>query len=299
MAQFDRSLGWVAFDTETSYGTAEDSPVYQHGISVSPTYNEARPIPQTLGSNSAHVGRRINTHWSGSVTLGHSDEADDLEILYAHFGTDASVAHTWVIGSTIENDSLTLLYDLNGVVFTVNGCIGSGITWNLANNDYSTCVVDLIGRAPTRGDSSGSPTLPPASELVVPGDLGTFTVGGTAIAGIMGATISYTRQITGMDRQRLGSAVLPQPIIYGRPTITATFNLELDDTTGNDTVAEIDEMLANNLVGEAQAGTAGTIVLDNFTLTGCQMLGDLPELSRGLAPFTFRVAATGLSVTVA
>lgn len=288
MAQFDRSLGWVALAAESvAYGTLGASLVYQHGISVTPTFNEARVIPPVLGSVAAATGTRLNSNFTGTVTLAHTDEGDDVGVLYGHFGSLFTTTYTF--GGTPANDSLSLFYDLNGVEYDVPGCIGRSITWTLNNQDFSTVAVDLIGRAPVKyAGATRSPSLPPATELVKPSDLATFTIGGTNVFGITGATITYSRQVTGMERQRLGSAILAEPCIYGRPTITASFNLELDDATGNDTVDLIDDLLAD---------TAGAnIVLDNFALTACKVMGDMPELARGLGNVNLRVQATGLSV---
>lgn len=288
MSQFDRSLGWIAFaDESVAYGTLGTSLVYQQGISVSPTYNETRVVPPVLGSNAASTGTRLGSHFSGTVTLAHTDEQDDIGLLYGHFGSVAT--STYTMGGTPAYDSLSLFYDLNGVEYDVAGCIGRSLTWTLNNQDFSTVAVDLIGRAPVKySGSARTPSIPPATELVTPAALSTFTIGGTAVAGITGATVTFSRQITGMERQVLGSANLRQPVIFGRPTVTASFTLELDDDTGNDTVAVIDDLLADS------AGQ--TIVLDNFSIAGAKVLGDLPELARGLGTVTVRVSGTGLTV---
>lgn len=288
MAQFDRSLGWVALaDEAVAYGTLGTSLVYQQGISVSPTFNEVRTIPPVLGSVSASTGVRLASNFSGTVTLAHTDEGDDVGVLYGHFGSVSSGTYTF--GGTPVYDSLSLFYDLGGVEYDVAGCVASSVTWNLVNQDFSTVAFDLIGRAPVKySGSARTPSLPPATELVKPVDLATFTVGGTPIAGISGATITYSRQVTGMERQRLGTSVLAEPCIYGRPTITATFTLEMDDATGNDSLDTIDNMLAD--------AAGANIVLDNFALGGCKVVGDMPELSRGLGSVSLRVQATSLAV---
>jgi hypothetical protein len=288
MAQIDRSLGWVALAAESvAYGTLGASLVYQQGISVSPTFNEVRTIPPVLGSVSASTGVRLASNFSGNVTLAHTDEGDDVGVLYGHFGSLSTATYTF--GGTPVNDSLSLFYDLNGIEYDVAGCYSSSITWTLANQDFSAVSFDLIGRAPVKyAGAPRTPSLPPATELVKPVDLTTFTVGGAAIAGISAATITYSRQITGMERQRLGTAVLAQPCVYGRPTITASFTLELDDATGNDTIELIDDLLAD---------TAGAnIILDNFAIGGCKVVGDMPELARGLGTINLRVQAASLSV---
>lgn len=285
---FDRSLGWIALAAESTYGTLGTSLVYQQGISVQPTFNRTRVVPPVLGSVTPHVGRTMNSSWSGTVTLGHTDEGDDIGLLYGHFGSVSTGDYTF--GGTPVTDSLSLFYDLNGVEYDVAGGVASGLTWTLNNQDYSRVAVQMAGRAVTKySGATRSPSLPPASELVTPGDLSTFTVGGTAVAGITGGSITYTRNVTGMDRQRLGATTMPQPELHGRAVIEATFNLELDDTTGNDTVALIDSLLADS--------SAGTIIANNFELSGCHPIGDLPVLERGMGPVSYKVQATGLVVS--
>lgn len=281
---YDRSLGFIALaDEESAYGTAGSTLVYQHGISVSPTYNENRQTPPVLGSVSADTGIRLSSHFTGTVNIGHTSEDDDIGILYGHMGSYSSPTYTF--GGTPVYDSLTLFYDLNGVEYDVVGGVVRSVTWNLNNNDFSTIAIDMIGRAPTKyGGASRSPSVPPATEITTPTDLTTFTIGGDSVTTLTTATITYTRQVTGMERQRLGASNLPQPVIHSRPTVEATFTLELDD----DSIAYVDDLLAD---------TAGvSVVLGDFTLGGMKVMGDLPQLERGLGNLSLRMMGTSLTV---
>jgi len=289
MAPFNRSLGWVAFaDESVAYGTLGASLVYQHGLSVSPTYNEIRVVPPVLGSVAISTGLRLGANFSGSVTLAHTDEADEVGVIYNHLASVSGGVYTF--SGTPTSDSLSLFYDLNGVEYDVAGCVASQISWTLNNQDISNVTVELIGRAPVKyAGAPRTPTYPPVSELVTPAALTTFTVGGDTVAGITGASITFSRQITGMERMTLGTSILRQPVAFDRPSISASFSLDLDDSTGNDTVSLIDDLLAD--------ATGFTIVLDNFSLTGCKVVGDMPELTRGLGSMNLRVMATSLEVT--
>jgi hypothetical protein len=287
MAQFNGDLGWIAAAAESTYGTLGSTLVYQQGISAALKLDENRSIPPVLGSVASDPGNRLASWIAGSISLGHSDEADDVGILYGNCGSVST--GTYNFGGTAVNDSLSFFVDLDGVEYDFAGCVIQGITWNLSGGDYSTMDLDVIGRSVAKyAGAARTASLPPASEVVVPGDLSTFTVGGTAVGSLKSATINWSWPLSDIGRQRLGSTSLPQPARVGRQSITATFNVELNDDTGDDTVDLIDSYIADTALGQ--------IVCDNFALSGCVMTGDLPDLAAGLRDVTISVTATGLLV---
>jgi hypothetical protein len=261
MAQFNGDLGWIAAAAESTYGTLGSTLVYQQGISAALKLDENRSIPPVLGSVASDPGNRLASWIAGSISLGHSDEADDVGILYGNCGSVST--GTYNFGGTAVNDSLSFFVDLDGVEYDFAGCVIQGITWNLSGGDYSTMDLDVIGRSVAKyAGAARTASLPPASEVVVP--------------------------VSDIGRQRLGSTSLPQPARVGRQSITATFNVELNDDTGDDTVDLIDSYIADTALGQ--------IVCDNFALSGCVMTGDLPDLAAGLRDVTISVTATGLLV---
>ena len=288
MAQFNGDLGWIAAAAETTYGTLGSTLVYQQGISASLKLNENRSIPPVLGSVASDPGNRLASWVAGSITLGHSDEADDVGVIYGNCGS--VVSNVYGFGGTPVNDSVSFFVDLDQVEYDFAGCVIQGITWNLSGSDYSTMDLDIIGRSVAKYAGAGRATsLPPSSEVVVPGDLGTFTIGGTAVGSLKTATINWSWPLTDIGRQRLGATNLPQPVRVGRRSVTASFTVQLNDETGDDTVDIIDSYIADTPLG--------TIVCDNFNLTGCVMTGDLPDLATGLRDVTINVTAQGLTVT--
>jgi len=287
MAQFNGDLGWIAAAAESTYGTLGSTLVYQQGISAALKLNENRSIPPVLGSVASDPGNRLASWVAGSISLGHSDEADDVGILYGNCGSVSTGTYTF--GGTAVNDSLSFFVDIENVEYDFAGCVIQGITWNLSGGDYSTMDLDVIGRSVAKyAGAARSASLPPSSEVVVPGDLSTFTVGGTAVGSLKSATINWSWPVSDIGRQRLGATNLPQPVRVGRQTVTATFTVELNDDTGDDTVDLIDSYIADT--------SLGAIVCDNFTLSGCVMTGDLPDLAAGLRDVTISVTATGLTV---
>ena len=288
MAQFNGDLGWIAAAAETTYGTLGSTLVYQQGISASLKLNENRSIPPVLGSVASDPGNRLASWVAGSISLGHSDEADDVGIIYGNCGSVSTGTYTF--GGTPVNDSLSFFCDLDQVEYDFAGCVIQGITWNLSGSDYSTMDLDVIGRSVAKyAGAARTTSLPPSSEVVVPGDLGTFTIGGTAVGSLKTATINWSWPLTDIGRQRLGATNLPQPVRTGRQSVTASFTVELNDETGDDTVDIIDSYIADTSLGD--------IVCDNFNLTGCVMTGDLPDLATGLRDVTINVTATVLTVT--
>jgi len=288
---YDRSLGFVAVaEEDVAYGTAGTSLVYQHGISVNPTFNENRVVPPVLGSNAASNGYRLSSHWTGNVTLALSDEQDDLAVIYGNMASLST--STWTFGGTPENDSLTLFYDYNGVEHDVVGGVIQSINWNLANNDFSTLSFDMIGRAATKYTGSArTPSIPPAGEITTPANISAVVIASTSLTNCTGASITYTRQVTAMDRQRLGASNLPQPVVYGRPTIEATFTFDLDDNS----VDYLDDLIEDNLTGNISV----TQDSGSFAMTNAKVMGALPTLERGLGTVDITFRATTLTVVTA
>ncbi|HOX27472.1 MAG TPA: phage tail tube protein [Candidatus Krumholzibacteria bacterium] len=284
MAQYNGSSGWILIGAEAvAYGTEAATLVCQHAISSSLKGVETRIYAPQLGSIAATTGRRILSHAAGNVVLGHSDEEDDVAVIYNHMASLA--VHTWTFGGTPTVTSHTVCNYYGGTEYEYKGAFANSITWNLVNNGISTTTLDYIARYPVVGiGAARNPTIPPETEIVIPGDLATFTVDGDPVVGLTTANINFAWPATGMEHISLGNAVLTQPIRSDRPTIKATLTLEMD-TAG---VAEIAHMIADT--------TGGNIVIDNFTLSGCKYVGDIPDLGPGLLYVPLTVEATGLTV---
>lgn len=293
MAQYNGQLGWIATASEATYGTLGTSLVYQQGISAALKQQETRTVPPCLGSTAANTGYQLAKWIAGTITLGHTDEKDDVAVIYNHCGNDDAAADTYDFGLTPGYGSLSFFLDIDSVEYDFAGCIVRGITWNLNNNDYSTMVLDVIGQSVTKyAGGARTTSIPPCDEIVVPGDLGTFTIGGANLAGcVKGATINWSWNTTDVGRQRLGTTVIPKPLRVGRNTVSATFNLELDNATSANSVAVLDTYLAGSALGD--------IVLDNFTLGSCVATGELPDLSGNLTDVSLSVVASSLAVTIA
>jgi hypothetical protein len=217
--------------------------------------------------------------------------------VYAHFASLASNDYTFLGTPTVASLSAFLNYGSATLEYDYTGLVARSIAWDLrGDGQYSTITLDMIGQAVVENNTDrGSISHPADSLLTIPSGLTTFTVnydGATAVGSLKSAQIAVERSVSGMERQRMGAAILPQPVIGNeRPVIRATFNLEMSAATGNNTVA----LLARWLSGS----TLGTITCSDFVLTGCQPVGEFPSLERGFIDHPLQVEATGLVVTTA
>jgi hypothetical protein len=291
MAQSNGSLGWIAIASEAvAYGTLGATLVYQHGIECGLKFQSTRVKPPILGSNAPHVGLQLLSHVEGPVTLGMSRSRAIIGNVYAHLASLTTNDYSFTGTPTVP--SLSVFADYSGVEYDTAGCIVRGITWDLRGGaDFSRITLDMIGQTQVKyAGAARTPSVPADSALTIPSGLTTFTIGGTAVGSLKSATIGVQRSVSGADRQRMGSALIPQPNIGAdRPVITATFNVELNTATGDNTVAELDDLLSNTTIGD--------VVCSDFTLSGCYLLGEIPQLSRGFIEVPLQVGATGLVVT--
>jgi len=262
--------------------------VYHHSISASMKLRENRIVPPTLGVDPS-VGLRLATWAEGTVTIGHTDQESEAGALYANMASDSSSDYTF--GGTPSVDSLSFFCDNDGVEYYFTGGIIRGITWNLSASTFSTVDLDVIGQATAKWvGAARTETTHAVSEIVTPAHLSTFTFGSDDLSGCLkGATINWTWATTDIGRQRCGTVVMPRPLRVGRPVITATFNMELDDAASADTVDLLDDLITG--------ATPGNIVLDNFAMSGVTITGDIPDLATGLTDVSITVGATSLVVT--
>lgn len=284
---YNGSLGGIALAPESvAYGTAGTILSRQHGIESSITLVENRVKPPTLGSNAPNTGLRLNTHVAGNLVLGMTRKRTELGVLYDNFETLATNSHVFGTGVP-SNNSFTVFssYQASGLSYNYTGCVARSITWDLrGGGDFAQVSADIIGQAMVKG-SQAVGTVPASADLVSTSGLALLT-GDTGIASLKSATITYERTVSGIERQRMGSATMPQPVIGGeRPIVRATFTVEYDANT----VVALDKFLAGT--------TAGALTCGDFVLAGCQPLGEIPTLQRGFMEATFTVEATSLTLT--
>jgi len=301
MAWIDGSLGWLGFANEAvAYGPLGATEVEQQGISCRINDGRNRISPPTLGSVAPDVGSLIvYTAPTVQCQLAYSHEYDDVGVLYntCANGAGAAGSHNFVDTPDATSVSVLAAYrDTAGtaiVEYDVLGCIPRKIQWNLLNNGPSTIDVELPGKSFSAYEGSArTVNLPPDSEIVLPGSLqSTFTMSGPAtntFTSLKSATIVWERPMLTTERIRLGASMIPQPVTTDRIGISGTFVLEFDTATNNDTLDIVTAFLANT--------SLGTVVVDRFTIGGAVMMGDIPELARGMRDLTVNWKATSLAL---
>jgi hypothetical protein len=77
-------------------------------------------------------------------------------------------------------------------------------------------------------------------------------------------------------------------VSQGPWNITAQLQCELSTDTGNDTVAQLADFLGGVTVGD--------LVIDDWTLLGCYMTGDMPALQAGIVSFPINVKANYMTL---
>lgn len=294
MAQFQGALGWAAAAIEAvAYGTLGTPLVYLQGISASMNLiRDIEPIP-TLGSIYSNRGLVTGSYVQGDIVTAYTREQDDVDVLYGAGSSSTGAAYVFGANATVDHDSFSFFGDLGGVEYDFAGLVPISYRWDLNSTGHSTLTTSVIGRSVVKyGGAARSTSLPPTSEIVMPGGLGTISWDGTAIGSCKSATITVNRNMTGWDNRRLGSAVLTQPIRNERAEITAEYVVTLDSASGNNTVALLDAFIADTgqntvtLGGFALGGTAGTYIM-----------GDMPNVGRGLRDVTIRCNHDILTVT--
>jgi hypothetical protein len=202
--------------------------------------------------------------------------------------------NTYTIGNqtTPVNDvGLSARVNYGGHEMLYKGCSVAKMRWELAVNQIVKQFATMVGGPGENDATPTTVTVPDITDVQLDSDLATFTVGGTAIC-VLGATIEADRNLTGVDRRCLGGAMHKRPVPQGPPRITAQLQCELSAEVGNATAT----YLANYLAGS----TIGDLVIDDWTLKGCYIEGEMPALTAGIIQFQVNVIANYLElVTVA
>ncbi len=283
------NLGWVAVgDEAVAYGTLAATPVYQHGISSTMGLRRVHIASQrlTMAPGTYQAGA---TYVDGEVVTALSVETDDMAVIYDVGATDSAGTYTFGDSEAVDNTSVSLFIDHGGVEYDYTGCKPTFYQWDLLPEGESTLTVGYIGQAVAKyGGAPRSPTMPPLSEIVMPTDLGQLEVNGNNLE-YRRATIRFECPKTSTERALCGATAIMEPKPTGRYILTASIEVDLDDTTGNDTITVIDDFVTD--------GDQGTIAFgSDFSLASCYMTGDPPALTPGMQTFTINVNAVTLTV---
>lgn len=299
------NLGGIALVPEVSYGVTPATPtwVWQHPVSAS--YGNRREIiTPALLSYAAQTNKKYSGIYSdGDLTLGLDLAKAIIAPCLGLVGADAAGVFKLGDGSVPDYDSISALISYGGggaspennLEYIFAGVKPTALRFELVEGSNSTLTLVGIGQPGVKTATGAAETPAPPSELnvIMPTDIGTVTVGvgeawETTVC-LHSATMEIAVPKTGFDRRCLGG-VMKEPITNARPSATFTLNLDLDDTTGNDTLGLLEAFNAGHNIGDISIGS-------DFLIKDSIMGGDFPSLADGLLDFTLSGEASYIQVT--
>lgn len=288
MASYIGDAGGIKVGKEAvAYGTLAASLIAQHPVSATLGDRVRRISPNHLGVQANSLSKFALGYSDGEIVVCHNPSRAVTGPLYEAMGK--LTTNTFAFGTGVAPDatSLSVQIDHGGYLKQYLGCVVNSLRWEFSMTEATKLTVGLIGRKGTKETWSAAFTQPAESGIHMPGDFGTVTVGGVAMC-LLSGTIEVTRPVTGADRICLGGTAIKQPQQSGRWSVTGSFQCELSADTGNNTVGELDDYLAHTSLGD--------IVVDDWTLGTCYMVGDPPALGPGIATFPLNVEALSLAL---
>lgn len=198
--------------------------------------------------------------------------------------------HAWP--DVPDNDiGVTVWQDSGGHRMRFAGCLPTKFSWSMQHGQPVLWTVDWLGRVGSGQDENAALSMAKTDDdIMMWSDVAsTMTINGVAIIP-HSATIEVAPQMTGPDRWALGATNFRRPQRWGRWKITGSITLELDDTTGNNTLAQIASMLAYS------STDIGNIVVGDWTFTDCWFTGELPSVEAGITPCVLNFEANALSL---
>lgn len=286
-------LGGVRVGSEAvAYGTLAATMIWQH-MRAAPLARVSGLLDQPRLSGTKLTTRKYSTGYSeGEFEVAYDDSRAVIGPILAACG--ALSTDDYVIGDDGTPDEESLSVDrmfgnsaADGYLLQSLGCIPSSLRFAFNPDEPVVLTLGVIGL----DDAVGTAATPaPATEagIVWESDLGTLTIGGTTVC-IDSASIDQQFGIVGGNRKCLGTSVIKKPVRTGRVLTTGQFMVELSDDTGADSEA---------ILAAWRAGTAlGDIVIGDFTLGNCHMIGDEPAIGSGIVSFPVNVEASELTIT--
>jgi len=286
MATYIGDAGGIAVGAETVFGTETAAWVVQNAVSAS--FGARRTFIETGLLNATYpTVREYNQFSDGEMVIGYTRKRA-RNVFLNTLGTLSTQTLSFGTGSAPTNAvGLSALVDYGGYQVKYLGCSVTKLRWELAAQTTVKQTATLIGRGGTVDATPETITIPDIVDVQLDSDLATFTLG-TATICIKGATIEVDPNMTGIDRRCLGASGHKQPVSQGPWNITAQLQCELSTDTSNDTVAQLADFLGGVTVGD--------LAIDDWTLVGCYMTGDMPALQSGIVSFPINVRANYMTL---
>jgi len=244
MAQGYGHKGYVAFGTETTYGSACGTSGYVYleinagadGIDV----NEERLHSASVYSLNMDKDQMVKGPISCAFDMGFDMRYEGFaKILKAAFGTcdttelegtDSEVfSHVFTITDALGT-GLTFEVGKDTTAFRATGCMVNTLNFDITNTGFLGLTVGVIAQdVGTKG--TVAPTFPTAPYIVF--SEGTVKYAGTA-NDVVTASVTFNNALSD-DRRYIGSRTIKQPRRSGKIEVTGSLTLDFDS------VAEYDD----------------------------------------------------------
>jgi hypothetical protein len=299
----DGSLGGLAVVEESTYGTTPGSPSWTWLHHINSTLVPKRQLIQPeWATYQGSTAREYSHTWAeGELQVAMSLEQDIVGPLLKCGSNFSTNVYTFGSGNAPDIESLSVLQNYGGGHATTAanyfewifaGFCPNQYRFNIVSDGNATMTVSGVAQSTTKTEagSAATPSAAAESYIMMPSDVGSVTYGGSSTAiTIQSADITVSLPKTGSERRGLGSTTIRQPVTSGRPVISFSVAVDLDASTGNDTIAILDDFVD---------GTAlGNLVVGDFALSNCYLEGDPPSLSAGLMSYTLTGQAQALAIT--
>jgi len=244
-------------------------------------------MPTVVEVGPSWVDGEIQAYWSFTHAV--------VSPVMANFMTVAGAGpYSYVATTAPSTNSIAISKNIGGTEYVLTGCKGTSMRWELDPADGIKWNIGYIGQDEAV-HAAQTVANPADSVIAMPSDLTACTLGGTAL-GIKSAVIELTSPYTGSDRSAYGGTTLREPFPSGKRAVTVGLNLEVDDSTGFNSIAEYADYLSGTANGDLVI-TFGTS--NYFSVLACQAVGDGIAHQFGIQDFNLSLVGTSLLVMCA
>lgn len=284
-------VGGLAVGAEAvTYGTEAASYTWLHGGGSTLGLRRGTIIrPSRVQATAYTEGAYATPFVDGEISGDWTFEGDTMLVLLRALGDDT--AGTVVInGGTIDTASISVevVYG-SALSYKAFGCVATGLRIEGQPNAPVRWTVPLIGQTWSKDATPGTVTLPAESQVAYPADVGALSIGGTAVL-YDSFSLSVDIPYEGTGRAAYGATTIRQPIRSGPAKITGSIQVILNDATGDNTIAELDDYIAGTALGAITFGAT------KFQLADCRMIGEPPAWTGGPTTFPINFEAESLTI---
>ena len=197
---------------------------------------------------------------------------------------------------TPDTPSLCVIQDYGEGNYAIvsTGCMINSLEFVFEPGNCGVINVQFNGASQAEKSSPPAVVIPLNSYISMPGDLSAFTVGGTAVAP-RSFKFRAEQPLTGADRKQYGSTAIKQPIPAGARFFGCDLTFELDDATGEDTVAELNDVLGGTDLGDIVATFGANNIITLGTATA---LSGVPDVRSGVQEFTIPCRGISFDISI-